>query len=189
MDALKTILPQVIELYSGIDEKKYSENYAWYAGHFWFWLRLYAIPGKQAGGYPDGKLLTRKDAKIIQSAQDAVFGNFYFLKPGIGTEQAQQVAEALVVASKIYWHNEVEQDFHKIAVVENPLTYQPLHERLLRMLHGNEYDSRDRESIEKLAEYFSMFCCSNHNILKELATSHYYATRAASESRNSWSDD
>ncbi|MCX6789182.1 MAG: hypothetical protein NTZ42_01040 [Candidatus Gribaldobacteria bacterium] len=187
MDALEMIFPQIIELYN-VDEKEYREGPGWYTGHFSFWLRLYAIPGKYYDQYPDGKLLTREDAKIIQLAQDTFFGNFFFLKPGIEAEQAQQIALALERASRIYWIHE-RQDFHKISVVKNPRTYQPLHQCLLKMLRGHIYDSRNKADVEKLAEYFSMFCCSNQVILKELAIDYYYATKVASESRNSWSDD
>lgn len=170
-------LPQVIEMYVGKRERG-SESPAYYAGHLDYWLRQCAIPGKLLSCYSNGALLSRKDAELIKFSVRKIWGNFAFLYSKANRRKAQKVAKALARASKIFWKGNKN---HTMLVVEEPENYRPLHECLLGLLNSSRWDNRDKEEVEKLAEYFVIFCQSDKKILKELALDYYSATKERSE--------
>lgn len=157
-------LPQVIEMYGRFD----SQNAEHYTDHLYYWLRLYGIPGKSGDvSYHNGTLLSREDANLINFSVMDVFGNFVFLYPTVSEKKAKKVAQALTRANKVCWeHLKKEKHMH---VVEGSQNYKPLHQCLLSQLHSSKHDLRDEEEIERLAEYFVIFCQGNKKTLKELA--------------------
>jgi len=171
-------LPQVIEMYGGIKRRPYSDSPEYYASHLYYWLRLYAIPGKSDGGvsYPDGTLLSREDANLIKFSVRNIFGRFAFLYPRVSEKKAKKVAQALTRASKTFWEGKTWKGKKgKIMQVVDAQNYKPLHESLLNQLSSSRYDHRDEEEVERLAEYFVIFCQGNKEILKELAM-HYHSS-------------
>ena len=159
-------LPQVIELYTGLKRGNPPE---YYASHLDYWLRNCAIPGESLEGYPDGNLLSREDVNIIKFSLKDIFGNFAFLYPRVSEKRAKKVARALIRASKILHDERKGKNAHTMQVVAEPKNYGPLHKSLLGLLHGSMFDIRDEKEIERLAEYFVIFCQGDRKILKELA--------------------
>ncbi len=168
-------LPQAIELYAGLKRENGGNPTKYYAGHLDYWLRNYAIPGKSDSGgfYPDGLRLSRQDADLIKRTARDILGNFVFLRPGASSKKAKKVAKAFTRANKIFWSEEKRKNFHLSRVVENPETHLPLHNCLLGQLNGWRDDIRQEEEIERIAEYFVIYCHSDRKILKELALEYH----------------
>lgn len=153
----------------------------YHAETLYFWLRLYAIPGKTSNDYPDGMLLSREDANLIGSSVGYIFGNFIFLKPGIGIKETKMVAEAFERAGRIFWRRD---DYPLMGIVKDPKTYVPLHQCLLGLLARSQNDNRGKEEIERLAEYFVILCQGNRSILKKLAMLYHSETEASDRYKN-----
>ena len=172
-------LPRVIEMHVGLRVGLGGNPPKFYAYHLSFWLRNYAIPGKSPGltiSYPDGNLLSRGDAELLDSALSEILGNFVILKPRINAKKAKKVAAALRRASIIHWKSR-NRKFHAMRVVEDPKNHKPLHQCLLELLRGSRFDIRREEEVERIAEYFVIFCQGNKKSLKELALRFHSATR------------
>lgn len=171
-------LPQVIEMYAGL---KGDNSPAYYAGHLDYWLRQCGIPGKPLSCYPDGALLAREDANIIKLSVRNIFGNFAFLYPKVSKKKAKKVAKALTRASKIFWGEMKNRKSHIMQVVEDSKNHRSLHLSLLALLNSSRFDNRQEDEIERIAEYFVLFCQEDKKILKKLAMKYYSSDKKRDE--------
>ncbi|MEK7565273.1 MAG: hypothetical protein AAB501_03495 [Patescibacteria group bacterium] len=176
--------PQVIEMYAGFENVKFGNDPIYYASHLRCWLRECGITSvkEESNKAYKGISLPRKTKKILRASVADIFGNYAFLFPEVKAEDIRSVVESLKQASRIFWDRNSEHgdEFHVMTLVENPDKYKLLRVRLLNLLDGGRSYPRKKEEVEKIAEYFVLFCESDRSVLKELAVQ-YFLTRVRFE--------
>lgn len=185
-------LPKVIDMYAGLKKGGMSNPPEYFAGHLEYWLRLYAVPGVSSESYPDGRLLSRECTKVLDHSLMDIFGNFAFVSVSSTQEETQEVAKALNTASHIFWDKPDSQHsdkFHNMVVLDDPVNYKPLHDCFLELLGGSD-GGVGADKIERIAEYFVLFCQHSRRTLKELAMLYSSAEeREATHRRYAMGDD
>ena len=176
--------PQVIEMYSAFEDVKFGNDPIYYASHLRDWLREYGITRKKEeahkGYYKDGYYkditLTRKTKKLLVASVADIFGNYAFLFPEVKTEDLKNIVEALKQASHIFWdrHGKHGDEFHAMTLVESPDRHRLLRVCLLNLLNGRRSHPQKKEEVEKIAEYFVLFCESDRDVLKDIAMQHFF---------------
>lgn len=162
-------LPKVINMYAGLKKGGMNNPPEYFAGHLEYWLRLYAVPRVSSESYPDGRLLSREYTEVLNHSLMDIFGHFAFISASSTQEETEEVAKVLNTASRIFWDkrgSKNSDEFHSMLVVANPSGYKPLHNCLIELLGDS---NNDEGKVERIAEYFVLFCQHNRRTLKELA--------------------
>lgn len=174
--------PQVIEMYSAFENVKFGNDPLYYAGHLKDWLREYGITSEkeEARHYKDGYYkditLSKETKKLLRASVADIFGNYAFLFPEVKAEDLGSIVEALKQASRIFWDRQSKHGdkFHTMALVESPDRHKLLRVCLLNLLNGRRSHPRKEEEVEKIAEYFVLFCESDRDVLKDIAVQYFF---------------
>ncbi|MEK7629661.1 MAG: hypothetical protein AAB394_04075 [Patescibacteria group bacterium] len=170
--------PQVIEMYSGFEKVKFGNDPIYYVSHLRYWLMEYGITSAKEESNKVHKdiSLPKKTKKILKVSVADIFGNYAFLFPEVKAEDLEGIVEALEQASHIFHdrHGKHGDEFHAMRLVKSPDNYKLLRDCLLALLHGGMSHPRKREEVERMAEYFVLFCEGDRNILKALAMQYFF---------------
>ncbi|MDP3764219.1 MAG: hypothetical protein Q8Q95_01210 [bacterium] len=169
--------PQVIEMYVGFEKVKLGNDPIYYTAHLGHWLREYGVTSAEESNksYKDISL-PKEVIRLLGVSIADIFGNYAFLFPEVKVEDLESIVEALKQASCIFWdrHGKHSEDFHEMRLVESLDSYSLLRGRLFDLLDGGMSCPRKKEEVEKIAEYFVLFCEGDRSVLKELAMQYFF---------------